>query len=160
MKKILVIIFALGVMVPATAQAENWYVTADAGVAILQDSTWTDSTVPGISLETEFEPGFLMDAGVGYDFGAIRTEAAIHFQRNNLDNIEGFDAGGDFTNTAVMFNGYYEFKTGFVFEPFITGGVGWAKVEANDISVMGIPVGDEDDTVFAWQVGAGAGFAL
>lgn len=158
MKKILVTIFAIGIMVPATAQAENWYVTADGGVALLNDSTSTDDL--GFSYNSEYNAGFLLDGGFGYDFGSVRAEAVVHYQRNNLDKIEDMSADGDVSGTAVMVNGYYDFMTSYGFEPFLTAGLGWAKVKANDIKVNGVRVLDDDDTVFAWQVGAGVGIAV
>ena len=59
-----------------------------------------------------------------------------------------------------MLNGYFDINMDSAIEPFITAGVGYAKVEFNDVSVAGISVGDSDDSVFAWQIGAGLGYAL
>ncbi len=158
MKKLLVTIFAIGLMVPAAARAQNWYVTADGGVALLNDSTSTESG--GFSYNSEFNAGFLLDGGIGYDFGSVRAEAVVHYQKTNLDKIEDMSAGGDVSGTAVMMNGYYDFKTGYGFEPFITAGLGWAKVKANDVKVGGVFLVDADDSVFVWQVGAGVGIAV
>lgn len=157
MKKLLVTLFAIAIMVPVTAQAENWYVTADGGVALLNDSTSTDRE--GLSYKTKFNSGYLLDGGLGYDFGNVRTEAVFHYQRDNVDRINGVDGGGYVSGAAVMVNGYYDFKTGYGYDPFITAGLGWARVKANDVTTDAFRL-DDDDSVFAWQAGVGVGIAL
>jgi len=166
MKKILATIIAFGVMAPLAAQAENFYGTVSAGVAVLSNSDFTVIEPPFSpeSGETEFKAGYLVNAGAGYDFGNIRAEGVIHYQDNDIDtfSISGVSipVDGDFSTLAFMVNGYYDFDTGTSVEPFITGGIGWAQISANDVSVLGIPIMDDDDSVFAWQIGAGVGFAL
>lgn len=164
MKKILVAIFAIGIMVPATAKAENWYVTADAGLAFLNDA---DTTVQLMgSFDTEYKTGYLLDAGLGYDFGSVRTEAVFHYQRNDgdltegLSTIEGLNIDGDTSGAGVMVNGYYDFNTGYAFQPFITAGLGWAQVKTNVYKRLGVRMMDDSDNVFAWQAGVGIAFAV
>ena len=64
------------------------------------------------------------------------------------------DLSGDITALAFLVNGYYDFTNKSRFTPYISGGVGLAKIEINDE--------DEslDDTVFAYQIGAGVGYAV
>jgi len=162
MKKILATIIALGVMAPLAAQAENWYGTVSAGAAWLSDANFTG--ISGLfgpfNGDAEFKVGYLVNGGIGYDFGGIRTEGVIQYQDNDVDTILGLGAGGDVSSLAFMVNGYYDFDMGSPIVPFITGGIGWAQVSANDVSVLGIPITDDDDTVFAWQIGLGFGYAL
>ena len=61
-----------------------------------------------------------------------------------------------------MVNGYFEIPTGGRWKPFVTGGLGMARVEMNDFNAEGSATADwsGDDTVMAWQVGAGVGYAI
>jgi opacity protein-like surface antigen len=165
MKKILATVIALGVMAPLAAQAENWYGTVSAGAAWLSDSDFTISDPFGsITGETEFDVGYLVNGGIGYKFGNIRAEGVIQYQDNDIDTMSFFGVDipvdGDISSLAFMVNGYYDFDMGSPFVPFITGGIGWAQVEANDVVIAGIPAVDSDDSVFAWQIGLGVGYAL
>ena len=48
------------------------------------------------------------------------------------------------------------------FTPYLSAGLGFAKVEVNDLNVpgSGLPNSNDDDTVFAYQVGVGVGYAV
>jgi len=159
MKKALITIIAIGTMFPATAHAVSLYVAANAGLALLQDSTMSG---PGFSYEIGYDQGFLANAGIGIDFGPIRAEGTVQYQENDLESISGnsfgfyFSSGitGDVSTVAYMFNGYWDINTGFSVEPFITAGAGLATVKFDDT------IESDDDSVFAWQAGAGVGFAL
>jgi opacity protein-like surface antigen len=155
MKKALITIIAIGTMFPATAQAVSLYVTANAGLALLSDSTVSDPAGTFGLFDIEYDEGFLAAAGIGIDFGPIRAEGAVQYQKNELDSITipGYVPVGDLSTTAFMFNGYWDINTGFSVEPFITAGAGLAQVEVDSIA-------DDDDSVFAWQAGAGVGFGL
>ena len=61
-----------------------------------------------------------------------------------------------------MVNGFFDFPICGNWKPFITGGIGMAKVEVNDLNFADFGEADwsDDDTVLAWQVGAGVGYAL
>ena len=43
---------------------------------------------------------------------------------------------------------------------YISAGIGFAKLEVSDFAVIGIPIGDSDDTVLAYQAGVGVGYAV
>ena len=59
-----------------------------------------------------------------------------------------------------MVNGYLDFENQTALTPYIGAGVGVAKVSANDISIGGVALSDEDDTVFAYQLGVGIGYSV
>ncbi len=76
--------------------------------------------------------------------------------------VEG-GVSGDVSNLAFLFNGYFDIKNPSIVTPYLSGGIGVARVDLSKITVTGI--GDYttksyDDTVFAYQVGAGVGIAL
>ena len=146
--------------------AEGPYVSANLGLAIASDSDLTDSTVPGITMEIESDMGVALGVAAGYDFGKARIEGEIAYQQNDLDKASllgvEVDLTGDGTSLALLLNGYFDFENDSAFTPFISAGLGFAKVEINDFNVpgSGLPGESDDDTVFAYQVGAGVGYAI
>jgi len=146
--------------------AEGPYVSGNIGFAMLSDSDITDSTVPGITLDSEFDTGLALGVALGYGFGKTRIEGEIAYQKNDFDKIGvlgvSFDASGDATTLAFLLNGYYDFTNNSRFTPYVSAGLGFARIEVNDFSVpiLGVPPESDDDTVFAYQIGAGVGYAV
>lgn len=148
--------------------AEGPYVNANLGLAIPTDSDMTDSTLPAITIDIEADTGLALGVAAGYDFGIynVRLECEIAYQKNDLDKASlwgvDVDLTGDTSSLALLVNGYYDFANDSAFTPFISAGLGFAKVEVNDLNVpgSGIPSYSDDDTVFAYQVGAGVGYAV
>jgi OmpA-OmpF porin, OOP family len=66
---------------------------------------------------------------------------------------ELLEIDGDISSWGVMANGYYDFANGSAFKPFIGAGVGYVNVRLEN-------GGREDDSVFAYQLMAGCGYAL
>ena len=62
----------------------------------------------------------------------------------------------------MVLNGYYDFTNSSNFTPYVSAGLGFSKIEANDYNIIGSgePDLNDDDTVFAYQVGAGVGYAV
>ena len=100
---------------------------------------------------------------MGYGFGDFRLESEFVYQENNSDkykytyiipdeysHIEIIEADGDISNLTLFFNGYYNFLKGRTLQPYVTGGVGLARVEA-----LG-----HDDIVFAYQISEGIGYDM
>jgi opacity protein-like surface antigen len=65
------------------------------------------------------------------------------------------DGRGDISNLGVFANAYYDFNQGSDFQPYVGAGVGFAQVKV-DYKPSGVQIIDGDDTVFAWQLKAGA----
>ncbi len=147
--------------------AEGPYVSGNLGLTIPSDSNMTDSTLPGITIDVKSDTGLALGAAAGYDFGNnIRVEGEVAYQKNDVDKASmlGIDFGltGNISSLAFLLNGYYDFANDTAFTPFVSAGLGVAKVKANDLNVagLGIPSANADDTVFAYQVGAGVGYAV
>ena len=143
--------------------AEGGYVSGNIGAAILSDIDITDPGEPTVTLESDM--GMALGIALGYGFdNNMRIEGEIAYQKNDIDKIGAFgvsvDANGDTSSLAFLLNGYYDFVNDSALTPFISAGIGYAKVEANDLSIMGVALGSDDDTVFAYQVGAGVGYAV
>lgn len=142
--------------------AGGMYVSGNVGMAFPTDSAIKDPAFAGVKPKLEYDSGFAFAGAIGTKFDQARLEAEISYQKSDFDKMMGVPISGDATILAGLINGYYDFKTASTITPFITGGLGFAKVEANDMAVpsLGVPPGSDDDTVFAYQVGAGVGYAV
>lgn len=157
MKKLLVIglglLFALG----ASSCWAGTYFSGNVGTVWLEDS---DINYSGYTDELSFDPGYGLTAALGGDFGnGARGEIELGYRSNDFDeySVDGYksDVGGDFSTLSLMGNAYFDFPVYGVIVPFIGGGVGVANINADWDDY-----GDDDDTVFAYQFMAGAGFAV
>jgi len=146
--------------------ADRLYVSGNLGFAMASDSDLTDSAVPGITVNTEFDSGLALGAALGYDFNRFRVEGEISYQKNDVDKIGAqgvsLDATGDATALSFLINGYYDLKNRSAFTPYISAGLGFAQIEFNniDISGLGFSGSNDEDTVFAYQIGMGIGYAV
>jgi opacity protein-like surface antigen len=155
-------IVAAGVLC-GSARAEGFYVSGQGGLTFLQDA---DNTAAGGTIETSFDTGWALGGSVGYAFAnGIRAEAELGYRQNDLDQariggLGSADMDGDVSALSFMANGWYDIKTGTPFTPYLGGGIGFAQVSVNDAKIAGVALADDDDTVFAYQVGAGVAFAV
>jgi len=146
--------------------AEGLYVSGNLGFAMASDSDLTDSTAPGITVNTEFDTGLAFGAALGYNFSRFRVEGEISYQKNDVDKIEAqgvfLDATGNARALSFLINGYYDFKNRSAFTPYISAGLGFAQVEFNDLDISGLGFSgsSDEDTVFAYQIGIGVGYAV
>lgn len=69
------------------------------------------------------------------------------------------DGQGDVSTFGLFGNVYYDINTGTGIKPFIGGGLGYQWVDV-DYQPSGVPVGDDSDGVFAYQLMAGASYAV
>jgi len=142
---------------------QGLYIGGRLGVAFLNDSTLSEEGFP-YTIDAEFDPGVVIEGAVGYDFGMFRLEGEMGYQVNDLDKFSAdgvsVSASGDFDALSFMVNGYLDFENQTAFTPYIGAGIGYANVAANDISVGGYALSDEDDNVFAYQFGAGVGYSV
>jgi len=138
------------------------YFSLNAGVVWVEDADlpaneWVD--------ELSYKTGYGITAAFGnaYDSG-FRAELEVAYRINSLDEEafvvdlpfigeELFEIDGDISSWGVMANGYYDFASGTAFRPFIGAGAGYVNVRLED-------GGSEDDSVFAYQLMAGCGYAL
>ena len=168
MKKIIIVsLFALSLGWAAQASAgQGLYVGGNVGVAMVPDVDIVDPAVPGDVGTMSYDSGVALSGALGYAIQNIRFEAEFAWQQNDLDSLElmgwDFPLTGDVEVISGMVNGYFEIPTGSPWKPFVTGGLGMARVEMNDFNAVDSGAADwsGDDTVFAWQVGAGVGYAI
>ena len=149
--------------------ASGMYGSFNAGVAKPADGNMTISGVG--SFELEYDTSFTVGGAIGYrlgESGDYRVEGEVAYQNNEVDRIGNnslpFDPGGgmissmEFSMLTFLLNGYIDFNYGSAFSWFFTGGFGFARIDG-EMTVDGV-TDDEDDTVFAYQAGVGAGYAV
>ncbi len=149
--------------------ASDMYGSFNAGVAKSADGNMTISGVG--SAELEYDTSFTVGGAIGYrlgESGDYRVEGEVAYQNNEVDRIENnslpVDLGGgvissmEFSMLTFLLNGYIDFNYGSAFSWFFTGGFGFARIDG-EMTVDGV-TDDEDDTVFAYQLGVGTGYAV
>ena len=142
---------------PAAYSGSNPYLSLNGGVVLLDDVEVSDPEFG--TFEIESDPGLALAGALGYKpCHFFRMETEVSWQQNDMDKVTGFglsaDIDGDTNSLAGLLNGYYDFATHGPLTPFLSAGIGAAKVE--------VSVEDEswDDTAFAYQVGGGLNFVL
>ncbi|MBI4825646.1 MAG: porin family protein [Nitrospirae bacterium] len=158
MKKFIVILLAMVFVFTASyASAEGPYVSGNLGATLTSDSTLS---VLGINAtELEFDTGWAFGGAVGYDLGNnTRLEGEVAYRSADIDKVTilgvPVDPSGEVNVLSFLLNGYYDIKVDAPVTPFITGGIGFANIELSD------DVDSYDDNVFAYQIGAGLGYAV
>jgi opacity protein-like surface antigen len=146
------------------------YVSGQLGMAFMTDNEMSYGPTHGTM---DFKPGFEFSLSGGYNWGIFRLEGEIGYQKNDIDSISGcyegmlgdvcisdISSSGDVTIFSFLANAYIDFINSTSWTPYITGGIGAAKIEINDLKVDIFPIGDSDDTVLAYQFGAGVTYAF
>jgi opacity protein-like surface antigen len=126
------------------------------------------------SVELETQGGFALDAGIGYDFGAIRTELTYVYNRIGVDDISRNNNwksvrtnGGN--QNGIMASAYWDISTGTRWTPYIGGGIGWINQSMgnntlhktnNGNVVRRINTGSGNDDLFGWQAKAGVAYGV
>ncbi len=163
---------------PAWAN-EGWYAGIKGGVGGGADAELGSA----VNLDAEIGPAIM--GVVGHAIGnGVRLEGEISWRTNDVDisiSDIGKDIANDFLGTsfttdqyntfltsnsdtslenlAFMVNGAYDFQNNSSVTPFIMGGIGFSIVTGT-IKVGGLDLGDDDDTVFAYQFGAGLAYRI
>jgi OOP family OmpA-OmpF porin len=137
----------------------EWYGEAGAGVAFQSE---TDVSQPGFAASTDFDAGYVVSGAIGRQYPMFRGELELLYSQSDFDSISVSGLGsapldGDTSTFAGMVNAYYDFDTGNMWRPFVGAGLGFANVSV-DASILGIPLVDDDDSVFAYQFKAGVAY--
>ncbi len=144
-----------------SAEETSLYVSGNFGWANLSDAEATDSDPATSNYDIKSHDGFALGAALGYDFGYTRIEGELAYQNNSLDKASTASGDVDLTNAidslAFLVNGYWDFTNDTPWTSFVSVGLGAALVNVDDETVY---LGDDYDTVFAYQVGAGVGYAV
>ena len=133
---------------------------------LVADSELDDPSgfLAAVDAEIEFDTGFNVGGSVGYNFGNnLRAEGEVAYRAADISDITalgisassvGFIVTGDVEVISFMANAFYDIPTGSDWTPFVGAGLGAAMVS---LSLLGA---DDDDTVLAYQIGAGVSYHL
>lgn len=147
----------------ALADEPSWYVSGAGGATWFESA---DSTQDGNSLETSFDTGYAFLAAAGRQFGnGFRAEGEFAYRRAATDSTQvnsgpSYNSDGSMSALSFMANGLYDFDVGMKLKPYIGGGLGVARVSANDLRINNAPLADDSDVVFAYQAIGGLGYDL
>ena len=156
----------------------GWYLTIGAGASWPQSLNGNtgrirEFDINDVDVDWDLDGGFSGEVGVGYDFGAIRTELTYVYNNNSVNDVDldingndfDFDVDGDIDSNSVFLSAYWDIPVGSErFVPYVGGGIGYTN-----LSWAGFTIDGEDDHVrisgdnvglFGWQAKAGVSYAL
>ncbi|MCX5955330.1 MAG: outer membrane beta-barrel protein [Cyanobacteria bacterium] len=153
----------------------GWYLTVGAGAVwpgninywANSAPLWATSQPRGVVITNS---GFSADGGIGYDFGAIRTELTFGYSAANVDSVvsrdlsRSFNADGRLNKYDTMLSAYWDVLTFSRFTPYIGGGIGYTDLATvrsssfNAGSYVNPPYHDKG--LFGWQAKVGVSYAL
>ena len=131
------------------------YVSGRIGTTFLTNTDFSEKSEIGT---LEFKQGYALNVAGGYKFRAFRVEGELGYQKNKVDKCVSQYCGkrsGDMESYSLLVNGYYDFINRTKFTPFITAGIGVARVNSyfDDIENL-------HDTGMTYQLGAGISYAI
>lgn len=165
-----VIVLALQIVtIPAAfAEDKRFYLGLNAGANVLPGATENTNSMGSFNLE--YKPGYQGNLTLGYHLGQDsilgkgRIELEVGYRQNSVDKIEftdgKFSADGEAIVWDVMVNTFGEYVNKTRWTPYVGAGFGVAIVSLDGVEVAGAPVVDDEDSVFAYQLGFGADYVL
>jgi hypothetical protein len=149
----------------ASEQGTGFYVTVGAGGAWASNWDFQDN-VAGYNFDgnANLTGGFAVDGGVGYDFGAIRTELTYGYARASLhkvhvNNYETFNSSGNVDKNDVMASVYLDVPFG-AWVPYFGGGIGYSNLSTPSFTIDNVRFGSGNQGLFGWQAKAGVAYAM
>jgi opacity protein-like surface antigen len=154
------------------------YVTGFIGATMPRrndDVTTTDFSTPNQTSNerARFDPGIYIGGAGGFDFGFLRLEEELSYKEADIksitDNTGGSqyrDINGNLGAIAFMTNAFFDFHNYTPVTPYVGVGIGFATLHmsntyatnADNKRLLMYP--RDDDTVFAYQLGAGLDIAI
>lgn len=173
MKRILIAAAAIAIWgIPAISQAvparPGGYLAGFLGVSIPRDADVDSYDGTIYNDRVEFDPGIAVGGAVGYDYGFLRMEGEISYRQSEINGVTDRPSGvpytgvdGDVGALAFMANAFFDMENNTPITPYWGGGIGFAVLDVSDTtSAQGQLYYEGDDTVFAYQAGAGVEIAL
>ncbi|MGQ0618581.1 MAG: OmpA family protein [Panacagrimonas sp.] len=177
------LLFGLAGLLPLSTQAgDGFYLGLQGGANFAEDQRFKiydyDLLVGGLADGTElaengFDTGWVGGLVAGYAFtSGLRLELNLDRRHDEFDSVDTANGGesdvveGEEDTDTAMLNLWLDFNKSGSVHPYIGGGAGAAKTKISDpafdgsLLVDGTALRTDDDTVFAWQAGAGVGFDL
>jgi len=167
------------VAIPAASQAAPLrpgpYVTGFIGVTMPRgtDVATTDFTTnQSFNERIRFDPGVYVGGAGGFDFGFLRLEGELSYKEadiksitDNIGSAQFRDIDGNLGALAFMANAFLDMHNYTPVTPYLGGGIGFATLHMTDTwattgTTRQLMYPRDDDTVFAYQLGAGLDIAL
>lgn len=143
---------------------------------------WNTDFDTGYALSAQagyaFENGFRLEAEVSYTDYDVTSHQGVLVGGANIDGVDSAvltrgpasaanptvgevvaDGQGSVSNVGLFGNVFYDIPTGSGFKPYVGAGLGFQIVDV-DYRPSGVEVGNDDDTVFSYQLMAGASFEI
>ena len=138
---------------------QGLYLSGALGAHSTQDADMGGGT---ISVENDTDPGFAGLVGIGLELGATnwRTEIEGGYRTSDVDSISGTAGTGDVDAKTLMGNVFYDIGVTQKLDFYLGGGLGLADVDYSSVSPVGSTAVDDNDMGWAWQLGAGAAYAV
>lgn len=111
----------------------------------------------GIAAGGRFTPWLRADAEISGHWHDFSGE--VEFERSSGSPLS-YDLDGDVNAIFVLANLWIDVPLGEVIRPYIGGGVGMGRLDADFSTTAGDSVVDDSDWGFAYQLGAGIAFDL
>ena len=163
-KTIYGILVLLALLISAPAQADTLYFAAQAGFNTQPTSENQNAAVPANGFDLNTQSGVNGALAVGAKLGMLRAEIEAVYRYNPNDKFDqgGTPQGADGSmSTAHLFlNGYVEIDILGIVTPYAGLGIGYGTVSLNLKQLNGTVVVDDDDTVYSYQLMAGAAVNL
>ncbi len=163
------------VEVVTVESVNGWYLTVGAGAVWPTDQSYDVKGGPQWnrfrqlpSGTVTYGGGFSVDGGIGYDFGAIRTELTYGYSAPSLNTLN-FENKGNFGNPGlsgkvnkndILASVYWDVLPFSRFTPYIGGGLGYTNLSTPNVNVAGVNLGGSNKGLFGWQAKAGVSYAL
>ncbi len=158
------ILCLLILLVSVEAQADTLYFAAQAGFSTQPTSDNENPNDPNDNFELNTQNGVNTALAVGVKFGSLRAEVEAAYRYNPNEKFIGAGgpegADGSLSMLNIFLNGYYEMDFFGVVTPYVGVGVGYGTLSLNLKKLDGMLVVDDDDTVYSYQLIAGAAFNL
>jgi len=147
-----------------SGQGTGFYLTVGAGAAWPSDvNVRTRNFDPNFNGDLQFGGGFSVDGGVGYDFGAIRTELTYGYTRASINdsnfNNKKYDVSGIINKNDVMASAYLDVPFG-QWVPYLGGGIGYTNLSTPSFNFSGFRTGSNNQGLFGWQAKVGVAYVL
>lgn len=157
-KKLLTIASALllsTVIAGSVAARDGFYIAARGGITNSNFNDIEDSVNTKAAID--FDNVWMMGGAVGYRYSYFRGELEYSYREDNEDVSDSGLSSTKFGAQNLMLNGYIDFMPNYVISPYISGGIGFTKMNLDLTSTVGgAQVEDNyEETNFTWSVGAG-----
>lgn len=146
---------------------EGWYAGAFGGVALSGNAKADIKALSSTSYKLKEKTSYGGGLALGYRFNEMRAELQASYQTADNDDIKmngasvaaaNFD--GHLNSWNFMLNGYYDFSTDWVVEPFVGLGLGMSSVDTKLKMTTGNRLVEKTKTSLSYQGILGARYPV